>query len=107
MKLTTRTHETEDSTKRKFEAMDIVVSHNGKAVIWRWNNVKDAALVHTIVEKMNKMIEVLQKDNPELIDKAPKKESKKQSKEVKITPPLKVETDIPKAIKAPGSTRID
>lgn len=112
MKLTTRTQEATDVNKRSFVALDIVVSHNGKAVIWRWNNPKDAALVHTIVEKMNKMVDVLKKDNSELVDKEPKKISKKATKIVTTTRPeiaqkVIIQTDVPKAIKAPGSTRLD
>lgn len=109
MKLTTRTQEVEDSGKRKFEALDILVSHNGKAIIWRWNNAKDAALVHTIVEKMNKMVDALKKDNPELVDKEPKK-SKKKPGVVKpvVNKPVEVaQVEGLKALKQPGATRID
>lgn len=70
MKLSTRTQEVDIEGRPHFEALDILVSHNGKVAVWR-TTPHDPAFVHKIIETMNRMVQSLSKDFPELIDKLP------------------------------------
>lgn len=81
MKLSTRTQEVDTPDgKRRYSALDILVEHNGKVAIWR-TTPRDPAITHKMVETMNKMVQALAKEFPELVDK-PVKTKKVPAKKI-------------------------